>query len=114
MNKFAEEHNITLWFSDPDELNKNAIVERVNRTIAQLLNKVRIAKKNYDWPKYLDNVIFNYNNTYHKTIKEKPIDVFEGKVDSQQEHKIVKSDFKVNDLVRIIRKKKVFDKGDQL
>ena len=38
-NEFAKNNNIKLYFSEPNDLNKNAIVERVNRTIAQLLQK---------------------------------------------------------------------------
>jgi len=40
---YCRENDVTIYFSDPNEINKNAIVERVNRTIAQLLQKWRTA-----------------------------------------------------------------------
>jgi hypothetical protein len=111
-NEYAITNDITVFFSQPDEINKNAIVERVNRTIAGLLNKYRIATKNYDWPKYLNDIVYNYNHTYHSTIKETPADVFEKKESNKQDYHKVESDIKVGDKVRIKRKKKIFDKGD--
>ena len=38
-NKFVDDHNIKVYYSDPNEINKNAIVERCNRTIASMLQK---------------------------------------------------------------------------
>ena len=60
-------------------------MERWNGTIARLLQKYRIATGNYDWPSYLDDIVYNYNHTYHSTIKEIPADVFDGLVKSQQQ-----------------------------
>ena len=37
INDFAKQHNITMHYSQAYEENKNAIVERFNRTLAQLL-----------------------------------------------------------------------------
>lgn len=99
-------------FSDPDEIHKNPIVERVNRTIALLIQKVRVALKRYDWNNYLDDVIDNYNSTYHSTTKDKPENIFKGNATNKQEYKFVENPLKVGDKVRIKVKKKVFNKGD--
>lgn len=111
-NTYCEENNIDVRYSDPHEINKNAIVERVNGTIATKLQKIRITTGKKDWYKYLDFVVENYNNTIHSTTKEKPIDLFKGKTTSQQQIKFIEPEYKVGDKVRIITRKKVFDKGD--
>ena len=114
LNKFFEKNNIKLYFSQPDEINKNAIVERVNSTIANMLQRYRTATGKYDWYKVLPKIVNNYNNTFHTTIKAKPVDVFHGNDTNKQE--IIKLDvpFKVGQKVRIKIKKGVFSKGDQL
>ena len=42
INHLMKEENIRVWYSDPYEINKNAIVERFNRTLALLLQRWRI------------------------------------------------------------------------
>jgi hypothetical protein len=94
-------------------MHKNPIVERLNGTIALRLQKIRISLNRNDWPNYLADVIYNYNNTEHSTIKETPNNVFNNNVQSQQ--KLIESDdnnFLPNDKVRILINKKQFDKGD--
>lgn len=57
LDKFFKDDKITTYFSQPDEINKNAIVERFNRTLAREIQKRRLEKKDYNWPKYLDDVV---------------------------------------------------------
>lgn len=113
-NDLLQKHDVKATFSQPDDPNKNAIVERFNGTLANYLQKVRVSTKKYDWYNYLKDVIHNYNNTIHSTIKAKPIDVFNGKALNNQKISIVHHTFKVGDKVRIIRKKKIFDKIDEI
>ena len=112
INKYAEENNITIHFSEPYDLIKNSIVERFNRTICNLMNKYRTYSGNYNWSSYLPELVNNYNNTYHKTIKATPYDVFHGKDTNKQTINRAPHDFTIGDKVRIKRKKKIFDKGD--
>ena len=104
--------NIIPIFSHPDEMNKNAICERFNGTLAVTLQKVRISLKRYDWYNYLPDVIYNYNHTIHSTIKETPASIWEGKASNKQVTSFQDNTFKVGDKVRIMRKKKAFQKGD--
>lgn len=104
--------NTKFRFSSPDEINKNPIVERVNGTIANYLQKIRIATKRYDWNKYLGDVIENYNSTYHSTIKDEPVNIFLGNASNKQKYTVVENPLNVGDKVRIVIKKKIFDKGD--
>ena len=59
-----------------------------------------------------DDIVDQYNNTYHRTIKMKPVDVdgntyfdFEKKVNDKEPK------FKVSDHVRISKYKNIFAKG---
>ena len=60
----------------------------------------------------LDNMINEYNNTYHRTIKMKPVDV---KDDTYTDFKKKVNDkdpkFEVDDHVRISKYKNIFAKG---
>jgi hypothetical protein len=109
-----DEDNTRYKFFEANEINKNAIVERFNGTLATLLQKIRLTTNRYDWYNYLADAIYNYNNTIHSTIKKTPDEIFNGGEFNEQEYEIVENPFKIGDLVRIIVKKKVFDKGDNL
>lgn len=113
-NKLMKELKINVNYSDPDEINKNAIVERSNRTLRSLLEKYRLYNKNNNWYKYLKIIVEVYNDTEHDTIKHKPIDVWEGKYFNEQEVTRFTPDYKVGDIVRKVIKKKIFDKIDEL
>ena len=62
--------------------------------------------------KVLNDIVDECNNTYHKTIKMKPVDVknnFFAEYNEQSNEKDPK--FKVNDRVRISKYKNIFTKG---
>lgn len=100
---------------------KASIVERFIRTLKNKMYKRFSLKGNYKWiDGTLDDLIVEYNHTYHRTIRMKPIDVNNNKVKVLQENILknattnsnsVKNKFNVGDLVRISKYKGVFDKG---
>ena len=60
----------------------------------------------------LDNIVNEYNNTYHRTVKIKPVDIKSGtyikyNVDSNEKD----PEFKIDDHVRISKYKNIFAKG---
>ena len=60
----------------------------------------------------LDNIVNKYNNTVHKTIKMKPIDVTDNSFAEYNEESNKKDPkFKVGDHVRISKYKTIFAKG---
>ena len=60
----------------------------------------------------LDDIIAQYNNIYHRTIKMKPIDVENGSFVEYNEQSNEKDPkFKVGDHVRISKNKNIFAKG---
>ena len=61
----------------------------------------------------LDDTVDEYNNTYHKTIKMKPVDVKDDSfAECNEESNEKDTKFKVNDHVRISKYKNVFTKGN--
>ena len=58
------------------------------------------------------SIVSEYNNTYHRTIKMKPVDVKDNTyVDSKKEVNDKDPKFKVGDRVRISKYKNIFAKG---
>lgn len=96
---------------------KASIVERVNRTLKNLMWKEFNMQGNYCWLKLLQQIVRKYNNTKHRTIGMKPSEVTR---ENEQElletayNRIkladVNSKFKVGDHVRISKLRGVFDK----
>ena len=60
----------------------------------------------------LDDILNEYNNTYHRTIKMKPVDVKDNTyIDIEKEVNNKDPKFKVGDHVRISKYKNIFAKG---
>jgi hypothetical protein len=104
---------------------KQAIVERLNGTLAKILQRYRIGTASNDWPAILQDVVANYNSSEHSTIQARPVDVFNEKTENSQVHTkldkaTIKADrfgsdeIKVGDQVRVKEHKGTFAKGDRL
>ena len=91
---------------------KSVVAERFIRTLKNKIYKyVTSISKNVYIDK-LDDIVDEYNNTYHTTIKMKPIDVKDNtyiNADKEIDNKDPK--FKVVDHVRISKYKTIFAKG---
>lgn len=93
------------------------IIERWNRTIKEMMWKEFSLKGSYRWLEMIKDLVKKYNNTRHRTIKMKPVDV--NTSNEKQllsavftEPKIyIKPKFNVGDSVRISKFKHVFEKG---
>ena len=60
----------------------------------------------------LDDIVNEYNNTYHRAIKMKPVDVKDNTyIDFEKEVNDKDPKFKVGDHVRISKSKNIFAKG---
>ena len=60
----------------------------------------------------LDDIVNEYYNTYHRTIKTKPVDVKDNTcIDSNKEVNDKDPKFKTGDHVRIFKYKNIFSKG---
>ena len=88
------------------------VAERFIRTLKnKIYNYMTSISKNVYINK-LDKIVKEYNNTYHKTIKMKPIDVKDNtSINNNKEVNDKDLKFKVGDHVRISKYKNIFAKG---
>lgn len=113
-NQLCDRLGITRWYSEPHQKNKNAIVERVNRTIAKRLQRWRTYSDSANWPEVLPDIVLNYNTSYHSTIRARPIDVWEGRdTNNQEDITVVDPKLREGDLVRHVLVRSVMAKGDK-
>lgn len=99
---------------------KSSIVERVNRTLKSMMYKTFSINGNFRWHDLLDKIVKKYNNTKHRTIGMKPIEV-----NKSNEKMLLNSvysypsitlsqsppKFKLGDRVRISKYRSAFEKG---
>ena len=91
---------------------KSVIAERFIRTLTNKIYKYMTSiSKNLYFHK-LDDIVKKYNNSYHKTIKMKPIDVKPSTyIESSKEINYQDPKFKIDDNVRTSKYKNIFAKG---
>lgn len=97
---------------------KAAVVERFNRTLKSKLWRYFTSNLTTKWTDVLQKVVNSYNNSVHRMIGKKPIDVNDGNSHEVREKMAArkikdtrKNDIKVGDKVRISKVKSVFAKG---
>ena len=92
---------------------KNYVVaERFIRTLKTKIYKYMTSISKNVYIDKLDDIVNEYNNTYHTTIKMKPVDVKDNTyIDSSKEVNDKDPKFKVGDHVRISKYKNIFAKG---
>ena len=106
------------WLSDNDVIMyatfnecKSVVAERFIRTLKNKLYKHMTATGKNVYYDVLDDVVNEYNNTKHNTIKMKPKDVGDNKRVYIDEHIEKDSRCKIGDSVRISKFKNIFAKG---
>ena len=91
---------------------KSVLAERFIRTLRSNIFKHMTAISKNVYIDVLDNIVNKYNNTVHKTIKMKPINVTDDSYTEYNEDFNKKDPkFKVGDHVRISKYKNIFAKG---
>ena len=91
---------------------KSVVAERFIRTLKSKIYKYMTSISKNVYMNKLDDIINEHNNTYHTTIKMKPIDVKDNafiNTDKEVNDKDAKS--KVDDHVRISKYTNIFAKG---
>ena len=106
------------WLSDNDIImystyneGKSVVAEKSIRTLKNKLYKHMTATGKNVYYDVLDDIVNEYNNTKHSTIKMKAIDVKDNKRVYIDENNEKDSRFKVGDRVRISKFKNIFAKG---
>ena len=120
-NKHVKALGVQLYSTENEE--KSSVVERWNRTMKEKMFKYFSANSTRKYINILDEMVNNYNNTKHSSIKMTPLEAS----DKKNKNKVwlnlngsnlngkatnpVKPKFSVGDKVRITKKKTVFEKG---
>jgi len=109
-----KEKGIEHWQFDPDKKRNNAIVERFNRTMREVLAKYFYARDTKNYIDVLPEIIKNYNNSEHRGIGTTPELVWNGKEKPMLDNPIEDSpsipDIKIGDWVRVIKQYDIFKK----
>ena len=110
------ENNIKLYSTNNSEI-KSAVIERFNRTFKNMMYKKFTENNNTIFYNILDELVNNYNNKYHSTIKMTPVEaskkINEKKIKNIYNFENTKkpSKFKIGDRVRISLEKNIFEKS---
>ena len=91
---------------------KSVVSERFIRTLKSKIYKYMTSISKNVYINKLDDIVDEYNNTYHATIKMKPTDVKDNTyINTDKETNDKDPKFKVGDHVRISKYKNIFAKG---
>ena len=110
MKSWIEKNNIEMYSTHSK--GKSVVAERFIRTLRNEIYKyMTLISKNVYIDK-LDDIVNKYNNTYHKVIKMKPVDIKSYTyINSGKEINDKDPKFKVGNNVRISKYKNIFAKG---
>ena len=91
---------------------KSVVAERFIRTLKTKIYKHMTSVSKNVYINKLDDIVVEYNNTYHRTIKMKPVGVKDNTyIDSKKEVNDKDPKFKFSDHVRTSKYKNIFAKG---
>ena len=117
MKKLLEKNKILLYSTENEE--KSSVAERWNRTMKRNMWKYFTANNTHKYLDILPALVDKYNNSYHRSIKCTPREALDTKNYTHvfkalygDTSKLAKNpSFHVGDKVRIVKKKKTFEKG---
>ena len=110
LKKWLRDNDIVIYSTHNEGI--SVVTERFIRTLKSKIYKYMTSISKNVYIGKLDDILDEYNNTYHTTIKIKPIDVKDNtyiNADKEIDNKDPK--FKVGDHVRISKYKNIFAKG---
>ena len=98
-------------FSIHNEI-KTVVAEGFIRTLKTKIYKYLTSMSKNVYIDKLDDIVGEYHNTYHRTIKMKPVDVKDNThIDFEKEFNDKNRKFKIGDHVKISKYKNIFTKG---
>ena len=110
------ENNIKIYSTNNSKI-KSAVIERFNRTFKNMMYKKFTENNNTIFYNILDELVKNYNNKYHSSIKMTPVEaskkINEKKIKNIYNFEKTKKPgrFRIGDKVRISLEKNIFEKG---
>ena len=91
---------------------KSVVAERFIRTLKNKIYKYMTSISKNVFTDKLDDIVNEYNNTYHRIIRVKPVDVKDNTcINFEKEVNNKDPKIKVGDYVRISKYKNIFAKG---
>ena len=110
LKKWLRDNDIVMYSTHNE--GKSVVAERFIRTLKSKIYKYMTSISKNVYIDKLDDIVNKYNNTYHTTIKMKPIDVKDNTyINTGKEINNKDPKFKVGDRVRISKYKTIFAKG---
>ena len=108
--KWLQDNDIVMYSTHNE--GKSVVAERFIRTLKSKIYKYMTSISKNVYIDKLDNIVNEYNNAYHTTIKMKPIGVKDNTyINTDKEINNKDGKFKVGDRVRISKYKNIFAKG---
>ena len=108
--KWLQDNDIVMYSTNNE--GKSVVAERFIRTLKSKIYKYMTSVSKNVYIDKLDDIVNEYNNTYHTIIKTKPIDVKDNTyINTDKETNDKDRKFKVGDRVRISKYKNIFAKG---
>ena len=110
MKSWLEKDDIEMYPTHNER--KSVVAERFIRTLKKEIYKYMTSVSKNGHIDKLDDIVNKYNNTYHITIKMKPVDVKPSTyIKSSKEINYQNPKFKIGDIVRTSKYKNIFAKG---
>jgi len=124
-HQFCLMNHITMHFIPVADHHGTAFVERFNRTLRILLEKLKVSQATHAWLQFLPQLMLNYNNRVHRTLGMSPEEALRKGVVTKDDTRYIHRRYakaggqplnvqylKIGDKVRVmIRKKQLVDKG---
>ena len=109
MQKWLDNNNILMCSTH--NKGKSVIAESFLKTLKSKAYKRMTVNDSKSYLPYLNNLIEEFNNTYHYSIDKKPITADFSALSENIESNPKVPKFKVNDRVRITKHRNIFSKG---
>ena len=108
------EQGIKHWAWGPENKANNQVIERLNRTLRQVLRKMMRVQKTKRWIQFISDLFDNYNTTRNEAVRGVPQEIWEGKEDPNPKNiRQVPPQFEVGDTVRVEKAYDLFAKKSE-
>lgn len=101
IEKNKDKYHYKVFFKEPDTHRGSGIVDNKIKWYRELQEKYFTTKNTLNWIESFQLINNNMNDTINTTTKEKPVEIWEHKVQSQQEFREPPPQIKVGQLVRV-------------
>jgi hypothetical protein len=119
VKQLLKKYDIKFKLVETNDKRSMGKVERFNRTIRTIIERYFTTFNTVKWIDILPKIVSTYNNTIHRSIGMKPVDVtkedisriHKSTIEQWKEARVRLFEFEVGDKVRILQKASTFGKG---